>query len=159
MSSSAERRVRRPSDKEEVLSILTAKENGSAPVFRQLRDAMVFAAALGWSKQRRAPFNKSGEPIRWDVASNRRGTELLVNLLAIASSPDDAEILGDDRFDDRILIFEEYVNGGLGYLQDQLRSEVGSPTEVVLRLVESAMSATNKVTPIADLDELLDEIV
>ena len=143
---------------EEVLNLLTSKVDGSVAIFPQLRDALVFAAAVGFAHGRKLPFKDTSEPIRWDVASNRRGTELLVNLLAIAENPDDPEVMNDDRFNERILIFEEYANGGLTLLKEQLDSTPRNPTEVVLHLIEEAQRQGARQEQPA-LDDLLDELL
>jgi len=158
MSAAADHRVRRPKAMEDVLALLTSKDNGSTAVFPQLRDALVFAAAVGWTQGKRTAFDNSGEAIRWDVASNRRGTEMLVNLLAIATHPDDPEVMSSERFAERLLIFEEYVNGGLIFIKEQLESAPGTPTEVILRLTESALAAGTDDEP-PGLDDLLDGIL
>lgn len=126
------RRVRRPKDKDPVIARL--QEDG---VLKEIRDVLTFAAALGFSLNRREPFKDAGEAIRWDTFTNRRGTEALVNMLAAASIADseDIEILSPGRFNDRILVFEEYANGGLAELEQRL-SGARTNFEVVLALVD-----------------------
>ncbi|MFB4285071.1 DNA phosphorothioation-associated protein 4 [Nonomuraea sp. MTCD27] len=126
----AQRRLNRPKDKDDLLQQLT--EQGP---FQEYRDVLVFAAALGWHKDRNAPLGVRGEPIRWEVATNRRGTELLVNMIAAVESGD-PEILATDRFDERLDIFERYANGGLEVLRRILAADPRPPVDVILGLVQ-----------------------
>jgi dnd system-associated protein 4 len=129
-ASTTPRRLNRPKDKDDLLQQLTEK----GP-FQEYRDVLVFAAALGWHEGRRQPLGIKGEPIRWDVATHRRGTEALVNMIAAAAT-EDPEIVAPDRFDERLEIFEEYANGGLEILRSLLASDPRAPVDVVLALVQ-----------------------
>lgn len=106
--------VRRPADKEELLQRLVDRESGAFPT---MRDALVFAAALGWNLKSRIPFQESAGTIEYATLINRFGTEDLINVLAYAEAHD-PNILGDQYLRDRILIFEEFANGGLIHLSD-----------------------------------------
>lgn len=130
------RAVRRSTDKEELLKQLADKDSP----FPTYRDALVFAAALGWHQKRRVPLkNTGGEPIRWSTMTNRLGTEDLVDMLAAAATKD-PQVLTAPRINERISIFEEYANGGLEYLETALASRgAGSITDVVNDLVRKAM--------------------
>ena len=128
--------VKRAADKDDVLKDLV--DRGSP--FPTYRDALVFAAALGWHQKRRVPLGKAaGEPIRWSTMTNRLGTEDLVDMIATAAS-DDPQILTAPRLSERIKIFEEYSNGGLEYLKTALASRgAASVTNVVNDVVRRAM--------------------
>lgn len=148
----AERRVRRAEDKDGVLRQLV--DDGP---FQAFRDVLVFAAALGYYNDRREPLGKTGEAIRWDVLVNRRGTETLVNMLGAVASTAGPEVLAEERFDERIAIFEEYANGGLEILRSELARSAGSPSDVVSKLVREALAAQEDDT-VPQLDKLVDEI-
>jgi dnd system-associated protein 4 len=147
----APRRLNRPKDKDDLLVQLV----GQGP-FQELRDVLVFAAAVGWHENRRMPLAARGEPIRWEVAANRRGTEPLVNMIA-ASASGDPEILADDRFDERLAIFEEYANGGLEILRGLLAAEPRPAVDVVLELVQK-VSRTAKERDVVSLADAADEL-
>jgi dnd system-associated protein 4 len=129
------RRLNRPKDKDDLLKQLT--EQGP---FQDNRDVLVFAAALGWHEGRRVPLGAKGEAIRWETATNRRGTEALTNMIAAARTGD-PEILASDRFDERLEIFEEYANGGLEILRAMLASDPRPPVDVILGLVQGVCRA------------------
>src|SRR5438874_2284392 len=143
-STGPQRRLNRPKDKDDLLQQLT--EHGP---FEEYRDVLVFAAALGWHEQRRIPLAAKSEPIRWEVATNRRGTEALVNMIAAVKSGD-PEILAGDRFEERLTIFEEYANGGLEILRALLDTEPRPAVDVVLELVQR-VSRADQARDVIDL--------
>lgn len=110
------RRVRRPKDREDLIEQLRAKSGGA---FADIRDVILFAAAVGFAEGRFAPFVATSEPIRWDTFINRWFSEDLVRLIAVAHS-DEKEIAAPDRIMDQLEIFEGYANGGLSVLEDRL---------------------------------------
>jgi dnd system-associated protein 4 len=134
-----QRRLNRPRDKDDLLLQLT--EQGP---FQEYRDVLVFAAALGWHNAHRVPLGAKGEPIRWDVATHRRGTEPLANMIAAAAT-DDPEIVAGDRFEERLEIFEEYANGGLELLRGMLATDPRAPVDVILALVQKVCRADDPV--------------
>lgn len=148
----AQRRLNRSKDKDDLLQQLT--EQGP---FQEYRDVLVFAAALGWYEEHRVPLGAKGEPIRWEVATNRRGTEALANMISAAATSD-AEIVSPARFEERLTLFEEYANGGLERLRGVL-AEAGPrpPLDVILALVQKACRADEQPDPV-DLSSLADEL-
>lgn len=149
MSGSADRRVRRPSDKSGVLEELV----GADAPFQALRDVLVFAAALGFSRGVRVSFESSDEPIRWDTMCNRRGTEGLVDMLSAASADGDPQILDDSQFESRIRAFEEYANGGLEILESECSRSVTSLSDMVVRLIRGESAESSGEIP--DLSQML----
>jgi len=125
------RRVRRPKDKEKLLTRLVDEK-----VFETYRDALAFAAALGYSKNTREAFDQTSEPIAWSVFSGA-GHEALVNLISVVHT-NDFDILGAERFDERLVIFEEYANGGLRILEELLGRADRQSLDVVLDMVMEA---------------------
>lgn len=133
MSEPIARRVRRPKDKAELLDRLTQQDSP----FDTYRDVMLFAAALGWWRERRLPFDGSDEPIRWDTMIARNGAETLVNLLSLGDT-DDLTVLSDQRFAERVVVFEEYANGGLEILGSLVSSSTKNITDIARELVMRA---------------------
>ena len=124
-----ERRVRRPSAWSDLLDEL------NSTVFASYADALTFAACLGYSKGRRKPFEKSDEPIRMTVFETR-GHGTIPDFLALAEEKD-AQILADDRYEDRVLIFEEYANGGLEVISSRVEEHFRA-LDAILALVAEA---------------------
>lgn len=134
--SSSDVRVRRPRAHEALL--LQLKEEGG---FQFMRDSLLFAAALGHHQDRRIAFEDAGEPIRYETLIEPAHASTLINLLAVAEHPDDPEILDGARLPERIRIFEEYANGGLTYLQEEINTR-GIPLEaLLLAIVADALSS------------------
>jgi dnd system-associated protein 4 len=128
-------RVRRAADKADLISRLAG--DGAGAFFASMRDLFVFAAALGKVEERRIPITRSAkDPIRLDLFRTDAGHDLLIQSLAVLSHPGDAEILRDDRVEERVAVFEEYVNGGLEIIQEHLDAgKLKGDDEVLMALV------------------------
>lgn len=142
------RRVRRPKDKDDLIADLRDEKRGA---FREIRDIILFAGALGFERKRYEEFTDSADPIRWETWTNRTYTEELVRLIAVAHT-DDKEIASSDRQGEQIAIFEAYANGGLTVLDEALRAAPTlTPLEVVLDLIARTKSESRGVDAIIDL--------
>ena len=107
-------RVRRPAEFDDILQEL--KEKGIFPTFK---DAMVFAAGLGYRRGNRKSFNKSSEPIRIDEFYGDYDRTIM-NVLAVEET-EDPNMIAPSLEEERIKIFEEYANGGLDILNREIR--------------------------------------
>lgn len=145
----AQRRLNFAKDKRELIEFLVKQ----GP-FRENRDVLVFAAIVGWHEKRDLPLAAKDEPIRWETATNRRGTEALANMIAAVYSAD-PEILSEERFDERLEIFERYANGGLEILRGLLANEPRPPVDVILELVQKV----SRSPVAADVINLTDVVV
>ena len=144
-----ELRVRRPQEHEVLIQSL--RDEGGFPT---IRDALLFAAGLGIHSQRRKSFEAANEPIRYETVVDPPYAGAFINMIAAVECQDDAEILDLERLDERIVIFEEYANGGLGFLQEELNVR-GQPMDVVLNaLVTEALTAGSGAEPVS-IDDLL----
>jgi len=142
------RRVRRPKDKEQLIAELRDEKDGA---FREIRDVILFAGALGFERDRYEEFTDLGETIRWETWTNRPFTEELVRLIAVART-DDKEMAAADRQGEQIAIFEAYANGGLSVLNEAMRAApTMSPLDVVLDLIARSKSGSTGVEAIIDL--------
>lgn len=147
-----ERRIRRPADKDSVLRTLV-----EAGPFRAMRDALIFAAAVGYAHGIRVEFTQSGEPLRWDVLANKQSSEQLINMMAVAAL-DDLEVLRPERFDERITIFEEYANGGLEVISQLLNHSSRQPVDTIVSLVLEHERTTGNTGEIS-LNELAEDLI
>ena len=120
-----------PKDKADFLKELVSKDSP----FNELRDVLFFAAVVGWRENRRVPLSGRGEAIRWDVMSNRLGTEIVMDMIAVATNPDDRELLSEAREDERVAILEEYANGGLEVLKERIGTAGVLPLQNVVVLL------------------------
>ena len=131
----AANRIKIAKDKVELVKALVASKDTTGP-FKTYVEVMVFAAALGAKHKKRVPLEgvaKDLSPLRQDYFTS--SFALLINLLAITEIKD-IKILGDDDIADeqRIHIFEEYANGGLEILQNELRGAVDYSERLLLIL-------------------------
>ncbi|ACC82854.1 DNA phosphorothioation-associated protein 4 [Nostoc punctiforme] len=132
----AANRIRVAKDKAELVKSLVASKDTTGP-FQTYVEVMVFAAALGVKYKKRIPLDvisKDLSPLRQDYFTS--SFTLLINLLAITET-ENIKILDDDNVADeqRIHIFEEYANGGLGIIQNELRGAVDYSERILLILI------------------------
>lgn len=143
-------RVRRPQEHETLLNEL--RDEGAFPTFR---DALLFAAALGCRFERRVPFTAAaGDPIRYETLTGPTFAEALINMIAAVSYEDDPEIMDSSRLEERITVFEAFVNGGLEYIQEQVNVRHQPAALVLQALVTEALAGAGAAEPLS-VDELL----
>lgn len=143
-------RVRRPQRHEALIQQL--RDDG---VFSTMRDVLLFSAAVGSAQERRVPFDASNEPIRYETVTDPAFAETLINMIAAVAAGDDAEILDSSRIQERVTIFEEYANGGLEYLQEQMNTRQQRVELIVESLVTDALAGSASAEPVS-VEELLD---
>jgi len=123
--------------------------------FSTFRDALLFAAAVGAHFQREVPFNSAaGDPIRYETLTVPSFSEALISMIAANKVEHDPEIMDSARLEERVKIFEEYANGGLEYIQEQVNVRHQTAALVVIALVTEALSQTGVAEPVS-VDELL----
>lgn len=145
----SEVRARRPQQHEALMQELQSE--GKFPTFR---DLLIFAAAVGFRQERRVPFTaSSGDPIRYEVLTAPGYSDTLINMIA-ANVVDDPEIMDGARTEERIKIFEEYANGGLEYIQEQVNVRHQTAALVVIDLVTEALTESGGAKQVS-VDELL----
>ena len=129
-----ERRIRYAKDKADVIKRLVAGEDTTAP-FRLIADVLVFAAALGLARNKRSVLGEVlGEPIRQEIF-DRQGYDTFMNLLAVHAESDPTVLSdADEKIERRALIFEEYANGGLEQIQEELKGAVDTLESILLMI-------------------------
>lgn len=137
----AEKRIKIAKDKTKLVRELKASDDTTGP-FSTFVDVLVFAAALGARRKKRVPlgeFARDLDPIRRDYFDNNRA-DLVINLLAISETQEQKILAQDEVADDqRVEIFEEYANGGLEILQDELRGAVDYSEQILLIMVSERL--------------------
>ena len=142
-------RVRRPQQHEALMIEL----RGEA-AFATFRDVLLFAAAVGAHMKRRQPFTASGEPIRYETLKEPMFSETLINMIAANEPPNDPEIMDASRTSERLRILEEYANGGLEYIQEQVNMRHEPANMVVISLVTEALARSGAAEAVS-VEELL----
>lgn len=130
-------RVRIAKDKAEFVQSLVDFNGNSGP-FQTYADAIAFAAALGINAKKRVPLGlvaKEPAPISSEIFISR-GYDSLLKLLAIAATqdPNILSVYNPIAEAQRIQIFEEYANGGLEQLQEELKGSVDYTERLLLIL-------------------------
>jgi dnd system-associated protein 4 len=116
----ADIRIKVAKDKANLVRSLRAGEGSTGP-FQTYADVVTFAAAFGFSKKNRLPFEQSSrrepDPIPGDQFKNRS----LMDLIAVAETQNPNILSSDDeQVQEKARIFEEYANGGFELLEGQL---------------------------------------
>lgn len=130
-------RIRVAKDKADLVKSLVDLPSTTGP-FPTYADVMVFAASLGAKRKKRSPLGtiaKEPSPIALEVFVSR-GYDRVLKLLAIAETQDTKILSPTDEIaeEKRIHIFEEYANGGLDILRDELRGAVDYSERLLLIL-------------------------
>ncbi|MEH2289418.1 DNA phosphorothioation-associated protein 4 [Nostoc sp.] len=135
----AANRIRVGKDKAELVKSLVASKDTTGP-FQTYVEVMVFAAALGVKYKKRVPLGETSKrepsPIPQENFASL-GYDLIIKLLGI-NETQDINILSsreEQDEDKRTQIFEEYANGGLEILQNELRGSVDYSERLLLVLI------------------------
>ncbi|EAZ91897.1 DNA phosphorothioation-associated protein 4 [Crocosphaera chwakensis] len=130
-------RIRISKDKSELVQSLVDFGGGVGP-FQTYADVITFAATLGGKYNKRIPLNiisKEPAPISLEIFVSR-GYDAVIKLLAIAETNDPhvLSLYDTDAENQRVQIFEEYANGGLEQLQEELKGIVDYSDHLLLLL-------------------------
>lgn len=112
---------------------------GTTGAFQTYADVIAFAASLGAKYRKRIPFQEISKsepaPIHLEVFFSR-GYDSLIKLIATVETQDIKILSTQDTAaeEERVLIFEEYANGGLEKLQEDLRGAVDYTERLLLIL-------------------------
>ncbi|WP_353929587.1 DNA phosphorothioation-associated protein 4 [Okeanomitos corallinicola TIOX110] len=137
-------RIRVAKDKADLVKALISTDGGNGP-FQTFADVIVFAAALGVKYKKRVPFEEVSKrepaPIRLEVFAVS-GYDVLIKLIGITETQD-IKILSPDEEEyekQRHEIFEEFANGGLEILQNELRGSIDYTNQILLFLQHEIFS-------------------
>jgi dnd system-associated protein 4 len=150
-------RIRVAKDKAELIQSLVEGAGYTAP-FQTFADVLAFCASLGSRFDRKIPLKEitqNPSPIALEIFVSR-GYDSLINLIAIAvtKNPSILSPYDNSAQEERIKIFEEYANGGLEILQDELKGAVDY-TERLLLIISGERFSQNKQTQEFDLSHFL----
>lgn len=130
-------RIKISKNKAELVKSLVDFGGGVGP-FQTYADVIAFAATLGAKYNKRIPLNiisKEPAPISIEIFVSR-GYDTVIKLLAIAETNDPhiLSLYDTDAENQRVQIFEEYANGGLEQLQEELKGIVDYSDHLLLLL-------------------------
>jgi dnd system-associated protein 4 len=135
-------RIKIARDKAELVqSLVENNENDLGAPFQTFADVIAFAAALGVKYNQRLPLDsmaKEPSPINLDVFVSR-GYDLLIKLVAMAATEDPKIISAyeTNAEEERATIFEEYANGGLEKLREELKGAVDYSERILLIMAQN----------------------
>lgn len=137
-----ENRVKVARDKANLVKELKTSNNPNAPFYNYV-DIIVFAAVLGARCNKRVPlldFSKAEPaPIPREQFVNN-GYDMIISLLAVCETKQPSILAySQNSNDERQTIFEEYANGGLEILQDELRGVVDYSEHILLFLISEKL--------------------
>jgi dnd system-associated protein 4 len=112
------RNIRRSKKFEEMVRLLADNPHPitKKQIFPTIRELMCFAATLGFQCDARTKLDEMTNDVDGRRFGEHSDTVDLMCLLSLAEEKS-GEVLRDSREDDRVVIFEEYANGGFGIIQ------------------------------------------
>jgi|SRR6476469_2546228 len=129
-------RIRVAKDKADLVKALTSADGATGP-FQTYAEVIVFAAALGAKHKKRVPLGEISKREPSPIPQEQfivRGYDIVLYLLAITETKD-IKVLSfheENSNEQRNYIFEEYANGGLEWLQTELRGSVDYTERILL---------------------------
>ena len=150
-----ERRIAYSKDKAEIIRRLQSGGDSTGP-FSLIADVLTFAAAVGIRRNRRMPLGeRTAEPIRQSVF-DRQGYDTMMNLIALYAEGRPSVLAdSDDAVDARAQAFEEYANGGLEVLQEELRG-ARDVLETVVLIINAERTRPDEDSGVFELAKLVD---
>lgn len=124
--------IRRPKQFEDMLKKLCQEENR---IFLTYKDALVFSACLGFSRNQRQTFEKTSEPVGLHIFKGDYDAAIF-NCIGL-SVTGDPHIMGSEREAERIRIFEEFACAGLQIIEEEIYKGAGTWDQLLLSLVAS----------------------
>lgn len=133
--------VRRPKEYETMLYDMCQSEKR---IFRSYKDALVFAACLGFVKNSKKGFDDaSKDPIKMHIFDDDFDQPIM-NCIGL-SETSDPEILGDKLGAERVKIFEEYAAGGLDLIHARVYSSDKDWDFALLEIIKEYEVKQNKI--------------
>ncbi|MEO0532555.1 MAG: DNA phosphorothioation-associated protein 4 [Cyanobacteria bacterium P01_A01_bin.123] len=127
-------RIHFSEDKAEFVRSLKASDFENGP-FQTYADIVIFSAALGYNYRKRVLLGNYSRKDPDAVLQEQLRNPFIIQLIAIAETRD-PKILSDQKENEiqRIELFEEYVNGGLEILSNELNGVVDYTEKILLML-------------------------
>ena len=109
-------------DKHRSLVLNLSERGASNTLFSTIKDLLCFAALLGYSKDNKKPLGDSKKAPSVDFNTFVTTDDDDFIYMISAATHNDIDILREDRNEDVIEIFEEYINGGLYIIDEWTRT-------------------------------------
>lgn len=154
----ADRRINIAKDKADFVKSLLIGENDKG-LFNLQVDVLSFAAVLGANKDRKSPLGETTkEPIRQEVFYGQ-GYDTVINLLAVFNTNDPNILANSDEMDDkRVTIFEEYANGGLEILSEEVKGSQVYLDNILLMIAAQRRKLEGEEEEGFELTQILEDL-
>lgn len=143
-------RIKRPKKFEELFKKLKDEEG----IFSSYKDLMIFAACLAKSRSaKREPFSSSSEPIPIHVFNGELDKTVIYSVAVSEFENEDYGVLmlGDEKDDERIEIFEEYASAGLQIIQSEVIERDDDILESFIDIIVAEEGSNNLFNDITSL--------
>lgn len=152
-------RIRVAKDKAELVKALTSADSATGP-FQTYADVIVFAAVLGAKHNKRVPLGEISKREPSPIGQEHfliKGYDFVIKLLAIIEAKDLYILsLENEKYENqRLRIFEEYANGGLDILQNELRGSVDYSERLLLIMIAKRFSDRTQEVSSFDLSRFI----
>ncbi|HHP7232588.1 MAG TPA: DNA phosphorothioation-associated protein 4 [Xenococcaceae cyanobacterium] len=151
-------RIKVAKDKAELVQKLLDTK-GTTGNFQTYADIIIFAASFGIKHQKKVPLKEISQsepaPINLEIFISR-GYDWVIKLIALADTQDTQILSAYDADAEvaRIKVLEEYANGGLELLKEELRGAVDY-TERLLLILNNERFAKDQTEAEFDLSRFL----
>jgi dnd system-associated protein 4 len=144
------KRVLRASDKEELIEELMSSRIG---IFREIWRLLLFSAQVGLKEKRREPLKSvdTGKGIDQATFGNSASWPGILYLMSLAESGDSEVLSSSPQGEEqRVLLFQEYANGGLSVIKEFFKDRTVD-LDGVLSFIETHQARTAELEA-PDLD-------
>ena len=132
--------VRRPKEYEKMLYDLCQSEKR---IFTSYKDALVFAASIGFDRKEIISFEKSSEPIKMHIFSDEFDVAFM-NCIGLMETKD-ATIMGDAREQEKVTLFEQYAAAGLEVIRTQIYESGKDFNIAVLEIINTRCAPSDTI--------------
>lgn len=145
----AANRIRVAKDKATLVKDLIVSHNKTAP-FQTYADVIAFAAALGAKVNKRSPLGEISQQEPAPIGQEHfliKNYDVIINLIAIIDNKEIEVLSYDEDFNTiKTHLFEEYANGGLEIMREELRGAVDYTERIALFLMSERFSKKSEQT-------------
>jgi len=138
-------------DKKEKIWDPLVSSDSDISVFKSYKDLFVLAVCVGYVNNERKPLSEKSGEIRWEYLT--RENKMVIDSIALSESADPKLLIdsNQDYLEKKVTIAEEYANGGIDVLKNELLEKPGSP-------LENLISYMNKVSKLEEKEGYLKKI-
>lgn len=128
------RRLNRDQNKQHIYNKLIYSKDNLNGIFNNMKELFLFALILGYSKNRREPIGKKESFAQGIMHENYY--QKYFQLIALAVSGDPAVLVEEDSEGFYQNIIEEYANGGIYQLEENVLNKKGNEVDNFKDLVD-----------------------